>query len=103
MKARFFCDSCGASVGARADRCPACGKVFSAVRCPRCGYEGKPSDFGKGCPACGYLATDAGSAHGRRRSPRRPELRISPLVARLAGGALLLLLLAFCVVLIARS
>jgi hypothetical protein len=102
MKARFFCDSCGASVGARTDRCPACGKVFAAVRCPKCGYEGKPSDFGRGCPVCGYLAS--GEAGPTKRSPSRArsEFPLSPTAARLVGGLLVLLLAVLMLIIVRR-
>lgn len=98
MKAQFFCDSCGASVGARADRCPACGKVFAAVRCPQCGYEGKPSEFTRGCSVCGYMAAGDNGSAKRRPSRARRELPLSPAVARLVGGALVLLLVVLILV-----
>lgn len=100
MKARFFCDSCGAAVGARADRCPACGKVFAAVRCPQCGYEGNPSEFGRGCSVCGYLAAGDAAAAKRRPSRDRSEFPLSPVAARLVGGALVLLLALFVLILV---
>jgi tRNA(Ile2) C34 agmatinyltransferase TiaS len=28
--------------------------VFTAVRCPECGYEGRAPEFRSGCPVCGY-------------------------------------------------
>ena len=34
-------------------RCPHCGKYFSSVQCPRCGYKGDERDFDAGCPECG--------------------------------------------------
>jgi uncharacterized membrane protein YvbJ len=54
MKALFFCENCGKEVRPGAFTCPWCGRVFTAVRCPECGFEGKASEFTHGCPACGF-------------------------------------------------
>jgi|WetSurMetagenome_2_1015567.scaffolds.fasta_scaffold265297_2 hypothetical protein len=54
-KARYFCENCGAEVRAGAASCPKCRRVFSAVRCPECGYMGKAGEFRTGCPSCGFL------------------------------------------------
>jgi uncharacterized membrane protein YvbJ len=56
VKARYFCEACGAEVHAGASTCPSCGSVFTAVRCPECGYEGRAPEFRSGCPVCGYRA-----------------------------------------------
>jgi hypothetical protein len=53
-RARYFCESCGQEVSAGASICPSCGSLFTAVRCPECGYEGKGPEFRAGCPVCGY-------------------------------------------------
>ncbi|GHT49416.1 hypothetical protein FACS1894102_4090 [Spirochaetia bacterium] len=53
-KPKFYCDACGAEVGASATRCTRCGKFFSAVRCPKCFWVGEQEDFKNGCPSCGY-------------------------------------------------
>jgi hypothetical protein len=104
MKVRYFCDGCGAAVGARADRCPACGKYFSAVRCPSCSYQGKVGEFARGCPVCGYLADSEGA--GGSRSPAAPPARREPRLSRAAalsaGAALLALLIVLVVVLLRR-
>jgi RNA polymerase subunit RPABC4/transcription elongation factor Spt4 len=50
---RYFCERCGAEVGKDAKLCPRCGRFFSSVKCPRCGYVGKADDFALGCPDCG--------------------------------------------------
>jgi hypothetical protein len=102
MRARFFCDSCGAAVWAKADTCPACGKTFAAVRCPQCGYEGKPSDFVRGCVVCGYMAPEGGRGKPRSQARPRRELPLSPGVARIAAVALLLLLCLFFILIIRR-
>ncbi|HTZ50943.1 MAG TPA: zinc ribbon domain-containing protein [Spirochaetia bacterium] len=81
-KARFFCEQCGAEVRAGASSCPSCGSVFTAVRCPECGYEGRAPEFKAGCPVCGYAAMgappagpDLSASSGARdwaRSPAAP-------------------------------
>jgi hypothetical protein len=98
MKARFFCDSCGAAVAARADRCPACGKVFAAVRCPQCGYEGRPSEFLRGCKVCGYLAEED---RGNTAPARRRQTTISRGTARLLVAGLGLVLVVLVALLLA--
>ena len=101
MKARFFCDSCGAAVGARADRCPACGKVFAAVRCPQCGYEGRPSEFLRGCKVCGYLAEEEPKGSAARHG--RPQATLSRGTARLLGAGLAVLLVVLLVLILGRG
>ncbi len=71
MKAHYFCESCGSEVKAGAKVCPSCGKVFVAVRCPKCGFEGGERDFANGCPSCGYL--DAIPRPGSVRTPAAPR------------------------------
>ncbi|MDR0501766.1 MAG: zinc ribbon domain-containing protein [Treponema sp.] len=53
-KPRFFCDNCGSEVDNGAKTCPGCGRFFSSVRCPSCGFSGDDKLFLKGCPSCGY-------------------------------------------------
>jgi len=64
---RFFCESCGNEVPFNAEVCPTCGKVFSAVKCPVCLYEGKPAEFTQGCPQCGYMSTEMQAPPGAGR------------------------------------
>jgi RNA polymerase subunit RPABC4/transcription elongation factor Spt4 len=54
---RYFCEHCGAEVRKDAALCPRCGRFFSSVKCPRCGYVGEADDFERGCPVCGYAET----------------------------------------------
>ena len=69
----FFCESCGAEVPRDAKSCPGCGRFFSSVLCPSCGFAGEESLFRGGCPNCGYssgvnpwdTARGAGSEYGR--------------------------------------
>lgn len=51
---RFFCMSCGKEVDAESDACPSCGKLFRAVRCPKCSFTGEGELFIDGCPNCSY-------------------------------------------------
>lgn len=108
MKAKFFCESCGAEVRHNEKTCPSCGKTFTAVKCPRCAFEGGAKQFAKGCPRCGYLnvlppsarADEAGDV--RRTAPpvrahRLPRLRLPARFYRVAVTALLLLLVGLIV------
>lgn len=71
---RFFCEHCGAEVKRNADRCSSCGKFFSSVRCPKCGFVGAESLFSDGCPACGYSArVPAGAGLGGAGLGRPPR------------------------------
>ncbi|MDR1625765.1 MAG: zinc ribbon domain-containing protein [Spirochaetia bacterium] len=51
----FFCQNCKKEVSARDKICPYCGRFFTDVRCPKCGYSGEALEFRFGCPSCGYL------------------------------------------------
>jgi len=62
-------------VHAGASTCPSCGSVFTAVRCPECGYEGRAPEFRSGCPVCGYRTKSAGSVPAPAGSkPAKPGL-----------------------------
>ncbi len=50
----YYCEGCGLEVRKDARVCPRCGRFFSSVKCPHCGYVGKADDFDRGCPSCGY-------------------------------------------------
>jgi predicted RNA-binding Zn-ribbon protein involved in translation (DUF1610 family) len=99
MKARFFCVHCGNEVPAGQGRCPHCGRIFTAARCPKCGFEGKAARFSRGCPSCGYLAEPLPAARsGRPAPPVRQALparayRFFAVLLILLIGALLALLL----------
>ncbi|HOV63154.1 MAG TPA: zinc ribbon domain-containing protein [Spirochaetia bacterium] len=69
---QFFCEGCGHPVPREASACPFCGKTFSSVRCPSCGFSGDASLFTNGCPSCGYLAKKEEKPSPR---PSRPSLR----------------------------
>ena len=55
--AKYYCENCGEEVAANARFCPHCGRFFSAVRCPKCGYMGAVTAFKDGCPKCHYAMT----------------------------------------------
>jgi len=82
MKAHYFCENCGSEVKAGAKICPSCGKVFTAVRCPKCGFEGGEKDFANGCPSCGYL-----DAVPRPANARAPAVTRAPSRAGARQGA----------------
>ncbi|HCM27377.1 MAG: hypothetical protein A2Z99_10380 [Treponema sp. GWB1_62_6] len=58
-KPRFFCEHCGKEVPRSAEKCSSCGRFFSSVRCPKCGFVGAQNLFSDGCPVCGYSAPPA--------------------------------------------
>lgn len=104
--ARFFCEQCGAEVRAGAPSCPSCGSLFTAVRCPECGYEGRAPEFKSGCPVCGYAALGGPQAPGARgpTAPTQKKRRGMPLVfSRIAVLALSLALVGLVLVLILRG
>jgi hypothetical protein len=117
MKARYFCESCGAEVRHSEKTCPSCGRTFTAVKCPRCGFEGGSRQFARGCPSCGYLnviPSDAGRAEPRTaaaaRKPRPrvralslPRLTLTSRFYRIALITLAGLLLALVLVLVVLS
>jgi len=89
-KPHFFCESCGAEVRKDARVCPRCGRFFSSVKCPKCGYVGEADDFALGCPACGY-ALAANSAPEPIRPPAVPAPPL-PWWAFLVAALVILLL-----------
>lgn len=94
---RYFCEHCGAEVGRDASVCPKCGRFFSSVKCPRCGFSGEPFLFRAGCPSCGYSAPVSGSSPpaGRRGAAA------GPLPVWMYVGAILALAAALAVFLLA--
>jgi uncharacterized membrane protein YvbJ len=101
MKTRYFCENCGKEVSPGASTCPWCGRVFTAVRCPECGLEGKAADFRAGCPSCGFNQQVRAAAPA---APARPQRRPLPSARfyRIAGAVLLVLLIALLVLLFLR-
>lgn len=95
MKLRFFCDLCGTEVPRNTVRCPTCGRYFTAIQCPRCGFRGEEKDFAQGCPKCGYMkisrpgtapAQGEAAARGKRRR-RKKAAAASPAAAPAAPPA----------------
>jgi uncharacterized membrane protein YvbJ len=98
--ARYFCEACGAEVSAGASTCPSCGSLFTAVRCPECGYEGRAPEFRWGCPVCGYRAKSMGSPSSESTRGGSRKRGMSPgfyRVAMIVLGALILGLLVLLV------
>gem|GEM_PF-1745104 len=95
VKARYYCGNCSRDVSSNASVCPYCGSSFTAVRCPKCSYEGKPPEFKDGCPVCGYLMSQEVRV-AATPVPRRNQRTMSRRFYRIAG----LTLLALCAVLI---
>ena len=58
----FFCENCGAEVPRDAKTCPGCGRYFSSVLCPSCGFAGEEALFRNGCPVCGYSTRESGNS-----------------------------------------
>jgi uncharacterized membrane protein YvbJ len=104
-KARFFCENCGAEVSAGAASCPHCHRVFSSVRCPKCGFMGEAADFRSGCPTCGYLqATEqlVGAARSTAATPPAKKSFLSRASSRVAIVGLLVALVVLVLVLLLR-
>jgi len=117
---RYFCDLCGTEVPRNTVRCPTCGRYFTAIQCPRCGFRGEEKDFAQGCPKCGYMKIGGPSAPertrvgGRRRAAGRKKVRnasqfeptpqsTAPVfVYRLIGIVLVVILIVLVVVLFLR-
>ena len=75
MKLRYFCDLCGTEVPKNTIRCPNCGRYFTAIQCPRCGFRGEEKDFLRGCPKCGYMKISPTSDSAGDRKAARPAGR----------------------------
>jgi hypothetical protein len=100
VKARFFCEACGAEVKGGAVSCPSCGRMFAAVRCPECGFAGRAEEFRAGCPVCGKGAPRLQAPHpetrshpstGRARSASLPSWLYPVLMMTLAALVVVLL------------
>jgi predicted ATP-dependent serine protease len=71
-KPHFFCENCGTEVPRQAAKCPGCGRYFSSVRCPKCGFVGAEQLFAGGCPICGYSSA-GGTAPSQEGASPEPE------------------------------
>jgi uncharacterized membrane protein YvbJ len=63
----FYCDGCGAEVSQDALACPKCGRKFTSIRCPVCGFSGEEDLFNDGCPKCGYQVLPGKGRHKNKR------------------------------------
>jgi ssDNA-binding Zn-finger/Zn-ribbon topoisomerase 1 len=79
-EAKFFCDNCGVQVKRDAVVCPSCGRFFSSVRCPKCGYTAKASRFLYGCPKCGYAPAKSDGASSRPAPQAKAKTAAPPSV-----------------------
>ncbi len=84
---RYFCEHCGLEVRKNAKICPRCGRFFSSVKCPRCGYTGQAEDFEAGCPVCGYA-----EAANAAPEPDLPPPAVAPPPPRWAYAVALVVL-----------
>jgi uncharacterized membrane protein YvbJ len=102
MKARYFCENCGAEVRPGASSCPSCGRVFTAVRCPECGFEGRASEFAKGCPSCGFMEQKKLELLPARPVEKRSQRTFSARFYKVAGIVLLALVVILVAVILLR-
>ncbi len=94
-KPKYYCEHCGTEVRKDARICPKCGRFFSSVKCPRCGYVGEADDFAAGCPVCGYADAVNAAPEPLGEPPRAappPPWWSYPLAAGLVFALILLLL-----------
>jgi hypothetical protein len=74
----FFCENCGTEVPRKSAKCPGCGRYFSSIRCPKCGFTGGEQLFSGGCPVCGYssppnrVRAENRQGRSRRNAAERP-------------------------------
>lgn len=102
MKARYYCGNCSREVSSNAGVCPFCGSSFTAVRCPKCGFEGKAAVFGDGCPACGFMMSQDVRVPATPTAPRRAAAGMSRRFYRIAGLVLVVLFAVLIVLLLLR-
>ena len=76
---KFFCDNCSTEVHINAKNCPGCGRFFSSVRCPACGFSGEEDRFRNGCPKCGYSALPEDSRVRNKGQPKAAKSAPDPL------------------------
>jgi uncharacterized membrane protein YvbJ len=102
MKARYFCENCGVEVRPGASSCPSCGRVFTAVRCPECGFEGRASEFARGCPSCGFMEQKKLQPLPARPAEKRSRRTFSARFYRIAGVVLLALVVILVALILLR-
>jgi ABC-type uncharacterized transport system involved in gliding motility auxiliary subunit len=93
MTRKFYCRACGRQVSYEAESCPYCGRFFTAVKCPKCGFSGEDVLFIEGCPKC-VFGWDKSTENFMVKSKKRIYKSISlKWVRRLILPSLVLLLL----------
>lgn len=88
---RYYCEHCGREVRRDAVVCPYCGRFFTSVKCPKCGYSGRVEEFRRGCPVCG--STDALNPAPEPFKPPPQAVGPLPLWVYVAVGLALILIL----------
>jgi ssDNA-binding Zn-finger/Zn-ribbon topoisomerase 1 len=76
--------------------------VFTAVRCPECGFEGRASEFARGCPSCGYMEQKKVTPAAARPPVKDRKRTFSATFYRVAGIVLLVLVVALVALLLLR-
>jgi hypothetical protein len=94
----YFCENCGAEVPKLAKVCPRCGRFFSSVKCPKCGFVGVPDDFDFGCPDCGYAEAANAAPEPIKAYSELREARPVPWWAYLCASLVIIALLAFLLI-----
>jgi uncharacterized membrane protein YvbJ len=84
----FYCDGCGAEVSQDAIVCPKCGRKFTSIRCPACGFSGDETLFSYGCPKCGYQVLPGKGRHKNKRIEAASRRNKDPAGTTASGDAL---------------
>lgn len=92
---RFFCEHCGAEVRQNDKVCSTCGRFFSSVKCPSCGYSGDSAVFRDGCPVCGYAFARDGKTPSGTGEKKKGGIDPLPWWVYLATFALLGAMIAY--------
>ncbi|HON89096.1 MAG TPA: zinc-ribbon domain-containing protein [Spirochaetales bacterium] len=94
---KYYCQNCGKEVAAAAKRCPSCGRIFTSVLCPRCGFSGPEEIFVEGCPLCGssVMTSQAQNAKHEKGSAYKP-------LSYTAFGAIIFIFVISCILLLLR-
>jgi DNA-directed RNA polymerase subunit RPC12/RpoP len=103
VKAVYYCGNCSRAVNAEAAVCPHCGSIFTSVRCPRCGFEGRAAAFRDGCPSCGYLMSREERSRSVSGAVKRTKAGMPGRFYRVSGIILLVLFAILIVLLLMRT
>jgi predicted RNA-binding Zn-ribbon protein involved in translation (DUF1610 family) len=94
---RFFCEHCGAEVRQNDKVCSMCGRFFSSVKCPACGYSGDSTVFRDGCPVCGYAFTPESKGHANPKQKKKEGIDPLPWWVYLVTLLLVTLLISYII------